>query len=848
MTMIEKFSKSDAYGNNLRNVDMMTINTEKSGRKVRMSARSQDYDYDDWQCESEEEEDKVVKISVLFKNEEMERKIEDLGWSAKDLNSLEKEIECRKNDLESNKLELSQKESEFTRRIEQLSKKHTDISSKITENDVHQKDLIATHRTITKKSSDIDRVIATLKQKMTNLNNEEISIRERDKFLKSEITKTKEKSIIVQKKKKDLADLDKIVDKKYLEIKTIEGEFDKKNELLEIEYNGKLQKSSKEISSLVDRANKLDTDIKINNKLLSDKKDEISNLQSELDRLDQQLVSTERYADRKEKEIAKKSAEFAKLQHIQIENQKNLDIASQGLVTGNRVFRGQVVRRLVNRVEFNLMVPVIDRLFRNFVRGVRSGGCGALRSMESQKTLDKWSCDAGVVTIRVGGGSDKRIGGEKGKGGGEDGWRWFRVCLGLANERHVADQFKIKKRVFGTWLSVPDSILESETETQSVMTSDPRDPNPEIAFFILSRIFGRSHKQNFGLAFDKFMQKIFPDHPSRHRPYSTLFSDNEIQESVWTPMVHSKVFGSSDRGEHQSLQMNSPPRNFRLGEPSPLAHEFPLDLASDFDTHKIKFVMDQSQSIIPKSDPNHLMDQTGTLGYSYSPEHSRRPSRDDLPLEIHDANLKACSSDSKIQTVSRSNLNSNINSNKTSNNKNYVSNKDLIQYCDSDPNLIRKISSKLFPNRINIQDSQKEAIDSNNPIISNHPTLSSQPLASPPTDSPIKTELYKTQSRLDDSHQYTDSETHRHNPDQALFSKKNCTCYGTGNGNVDGKLEDVLVIDPKASDSRGGWDDGGNSRLESNASLKVRVDESLDSEIESGLDQELERELGKQKE
>jgi chromosome segregation ATPase len=314
LTMIEKFSKSDAHGNNLRNVDMMTINTEKSGRKIRLSARSQDYDYDDSDYESDQEEDKVVKISVLFKNEEMERKIEDLGWSAKDLNSLEKDIESRKKDLESNEKELSQKESEFTRRIEQLSKKHTDLTSKITENDAHQKDLIATHRAITKKNSDIDRVITSLNQKMTNLNQEEISIRERSKFLKAEITKTKEKTLQVQKKKKELSQLDLILDNKYLEIKTIESNFSKKNQSLETEYNARLQKSSTQISALVARANRLDMDIKINNKLLSDKKDEISNLECCLDTLEQQLTSTERYADRKEKEITKKSADNAKLQ------------------------------------------------------------------------------------------------------------------------------------------------------------------------------------------------------------------------------------------------------------------------------------------------------------------------------------------------------------------------------------------------------------------------------------------------------------------------------------------------------------------------------------------------------
>ena len=295
------------------------------------------------------------------------------------------------------------------------------------------------------------------------------------------------------------------------------------------------------------------------------------------------------------------------------------------------------------------------------------------------------------------------------------------MCLKLANERHAATQFRLKKRVFETWLSLGFSISESETEIQSV-TSDPRDPNSEIAFFILSRIFSRSHKQNFGSAFDKFIQKIFSDPLPPHRPYSTLFSDNEIQESVWTPMVHSKISDSPDRGEHQSLPEDYHPKKFQLGEPFPSIHEFPLDCVDDFDTHQIKFVMDQSESIIPKSDRNQLLDQTGTLGYSFSPDNTRKVSRDDIPLEITDTNLKVCSSDSRIQTGSRSNLNSN----KSSSNKNYLSNKDLIQYCEPDPRLIQNISSKLVDCKIDIQDSQKDPNDSPQGSMSNHPTLTGQ--------------------------------------------------------------------------------------------------------------------------
>ena len=208
-----------------QSVDMREIKTDrsksrghrrsKSGRSRKSeSRRSVNTDYSD---ENSEAEDKIVKIQVKFKNEDLEKKIESLGLNAKDLTELEVEMEERKRNLELLENELQSFELEHSRKVDAMEVKKDEMKSKISDNESLQKSLEAKKKEANKKNMEITDMQDQLDLKNGELEKEETRIRLKENSIKQELLKTQATEVIVRKHDDGVTEITNKVSKRQAE-------------------------------------------------------------------------------------------------------------------------------------------------------------------------------------------------------------------------------------------------------------------------------------------------------------------------------------------------------------------------------------------------------------------------------------------------------------------------------------------------------------------------------------------------------------------------------------------------------------------------------------------------------
>ena len=326
-----------------------------------------DFEY----AEESEEEDKIVKISVKFKNDDLDKKIQALGLEAKNMNDMENEMQNKRKKLEIDEEALKVQESQCSIKLQKIEARKKELELTQRENDKLRKSYEKKAADISEKSLEMDSLTEEIKSKMEILKKEQDELNLKEGDLRKEIAKNKEKQKIVDTKEQQIKDITTKLESKTNELHKIESSW-KDNEIkLEKQYKTKIQKNEEKVSDLETKSKNLDGQVKQTNKMLSDKKDEIKDLENQVSRLNQQVSSTDKYQDRKNKEAVKKGKDIDKLnQDVRNMNDQIKKLKSDLESVKKSGFK-QKCFYIVNKIHMNLQLPSLDRMISNkreFVR------------------------------------------------------------------------------------------------------------------------------------------------------------------------------------------------------------------------------------------------------------------------------------------------------------------------------------------------------------------------------------------------------------------------------------------------------------------------------------------------
>ena len=348
--------------NNIRNKSISRSELNFNIHKSPDLNMGSDYEYDE---ESFVEEDQPIKISVKFRNKSLEKKISALEETARDIKDLEKEMDSKRKKLEANENGLKLKESQCNKKSENLEKKESELEEQHRESEKLRKNFEKRERDIKNKNREVDRLDNTIKTKTETLLKETENLKQREVFVKNELTKDKEKQKIVDTKEKQIKEVNQKLEKKNLELKKIEDSWKDKENKLEKQYEVKIQKNEDKVNDLNSKYNQVDLQVKQTNKLLSDKKEEISNLESQVEELDGQVSSTDRFQEKKSEEATKKTKAIEKLnQDLKNMNSQVYKLNSQQKVI-KKIGSKQICSYITNKILMNLLLPSFDKMIAN---------------------------------------------------------------------------------------------------------------------------------------------------------------------------------------------------------------------------------------------------------------------------------------------------------------------------------------------------------------------------------------------------------------------------------------------------------------------------------------------------
>lgn len=303
-------------------------------------------------------ESKKVMLCVKFKNEEIEKKIEEGKEKTLAISKLEQELNDRKDkitkieedlDLKQKNLETMMKEFEI--KTKQYNEKETMFASVCQQMDVLDKDLTAKKKKNDELTKNLESKEKELAQKDELLTKKTYTYEDRIKELKEKEKEVLRINIEINTKTNDMTSLMRDLDKKKLEN---EKTLLKSKETLE-----------REVKTLSTKHEDLEKKTKINSEKHKTVSDELKELEGDLRDARTELKNVERISDRKGKETEKKEKEVV----VKREEMRVLNMELKHAQVSVKNVKPQLIklrtRLLVHKIQLGRLWPVWRALVEN---------------------------------------------------------------------------------------------------------------------------------------------------------------------------------------------------------------------------------------------------------------------------------------------------------------------------------------------------------------------------------------------------------------------------------------------------------------------------------------------------
>jgi hypothetical protein len=308
---------------------------------------------------------KKVMLCVKFKNDEIEKKMEEAKEMAESLATLEQELQERvtrakvtEKELANKEISLEKLKCDFEMKSGQLIEKEAVFNRKCLQIDQQDKDL-------DKKRKANDDMHATLDKKESELEKKDAMLIKRNFNIDEKIKEFKAKELEVLR-------INNEIHSKTLDLNALAKEVEKKKLDSEKTLLKSKDKLENDISLLETKSGDLDKKFKANQEKTKNATEELKDVEGDLRTSKTELRNAERNADRKTKELERKDRELNTTRDQFKKTNVEFKSAQLGLGKIKPLFVKQRMRLLVNNIHLFKLRPLWNALQKNSTDIVRN--------------------------------------------------------------------------------------------------------------------------------------------------------------------------------------------------------------------------------------------------------------------------------------------------------------------------------------------------------------------------------------------------------------------------------------------------------------------------------------------